>query len=181
MAVLRCSALVANMTNIFTSVEYADTHFVYGFCNGSGRAAVVPIGRNIHITKHLRMYRGLWVRLVPSYERKHVNTTDWRISVLAAVGRSSSTRLSRNCRGTDVVQRHVWRILHQDWFYSCHLQRVKQLFTAIMPTVGDIINCCTHGYTFRMISCSRMRVNLPGTVIQSQGISTLDYKGINMK
>jgi hypothetical protein len=29
------------MHNIFTSEEYAGTHFIYDFCNGSGTAAVV--------------------------------------------------------------------------------------------------------------------------------------------
>jgi hypothetical protein len=29
------------MPNTFTNEEYADMHFVYSFCNGNGRAAVV--------------------------------------------------------------------------------------------------------------------------------------------
>jgi hypothetical protein len=33
--------VIVKMPNIFTNEEYADMHFVYGFCNGNGRAAAV--------------------------------------------------------------------------------------------------------------------------------------------
>jgi len=31
---------VARMPFVFSHVEYCDMHFVYGFCNGNGHAAV---------------------------------------------------------------------------------------------------------------------------------------------
>jgi hypothetical protein len=52
------------MLNTFTNEEYTNMHFMYSFCNGSGRAAVVETSNIIHfakfhIAKHLRMYAGL--------------------------------------------------------------------------------------------------------------------------
>ena len=36
---------VAKMPFVFSHVEYCDMHFVYGFCNGNSRAAVVEYQR----------------------------------------------------------------------------------------------------------------------------------------
>jgi hypothetical protein len=52
------------MLNMFTNEEYTDMHFVYSFCSGSGRAAVVETSNSIHFAKFhiaepLRMYAGL--------------------------------------------------------------------------------------------------------------------------
>ena len=44
------------MPFVFSHVEYCDMHFVYGFCNGNARAAVMQDGvnnlRNVHTWSH---------------------------------------------------------------------------------------------------------------------------------
>jgi hypothetical protein len=35
----------------------------------------------------------------------------------------------------------------------------------VMPTMYDFVNGCNHGYKFCLTFCSRMRLNLPGTVL----------------
>jgi hypothetical protein len=45
--------------------------------------------------------------------------------------------------------------------------------------VYDFVNGCNHGYKFCVIFCSRMRLNLSGMVLPTQGICTLGYTKIH--
>jgi hypothetical protein len=70
--VLHCVAVVVKMCNTFANEDYIDVHFVYGFCDGNGAAAMAkkrqqyPFAES-HISKHLRTYIEFGGRLVPSH------------------------------------------------------------------------------------------------------------------
>jgi hypothetical protein len=61
------------MPNTFKKKEYADMHFIYGFCNGKGWLLWWNTNNDIHFAefhtaKHLATHTELGGRLVPSHE-----------------------------------------------------------------------------------------------------------------
>jgi hypothetical protein len=57
--VLCCSAVVVKMPNMFTNKERADMHFVHGFCNGNGMAAVTEYDYLLRRSPHCKTFENL--------------------------------------------------------------------------------------------------------------------------
>lgn len=123
------------MPKTFAKAEYADMVFVYGFCNGSGRAAVEEYRRrypNRAVPHHntfsnvFQCWRETGSCPRPRIERQRDYHQQADI-VLNAVERSPSTSIRRISRMTGVRQTQVWRILHHDGLYPYHTQRVQHL------------------------------------------------------
>jgi hypothetical protein len=59
MAVLGCGAVIVKFPDRFTDENYNDKNFMYTFCNGNGRAAVVEYWQYpLHRIPHCKTYEG---------------------------------------------------------------------------------------------------------------------------
>lgn len=124
----------------FTNAEYADMVFLYGFCDGSGRAAAAEYLRRYpdrivpHHTTFSNVFRCL--RETGSFPNRRVEKDGLGNAevVLNAVERSPSTSIRRISHTTGIPQTNVWRILHHNGLYPYHLQKVQHL----LP--GDLEN-----------------------------------------
>jgi hypothetical protein len=97
---------------------------------------------------------------------------------LAAVLQSPSTTMSGISNTTGVAQTQVWRSLHHDGFCPYHLQRAQHLLP-VDHAVYNFVNGCNHNYPFCVTLYSRIRLNLPGMVLLTQGIRTLGHTKIH--
>jgi hypothetical protein len=143
--------------------------FIYIFCNGNGEGALVeyrqryPLCRIPHHKTCKNVHRTL--REIDSFPWANAECEQWQCGddILAAVQRSLGTGTHWISRMAGVAQTQVWRILHHDYLYPYHLQRVQFLL------FGDFVNGCNHSSTF----CSLMKLNLHGMILPTQGIFTL--------
>src|SRR5215510_4771432 len=128
---------VAKEPFVFSHVEYCDVHFVYGFCDGSARAAVEYQRRFPHrripscsvftrIHQTLRDNGSLQSVSVQS-ERKVVRTINTRDYILQMVQRSPRLSTRRMASRIGVSRMQVRRTLHEEDMYPYHDQRVHHL------------------------------------------------------
>jgi hypothetical protein len=105
---------------MYSYEEYADLVFVYGFCNGNGRAAVeecrwrCPHRTVPHPSTFANGYR-CWreTGFCPCASREHVQQRR-NDNVLDAVQRSPNSSFHRISHTTGIPPTQVWRILHSD-------------------------------------------------------------------
>ena len=126
---------VANMSFVFSHVEYCDIHFVYGFCNGNALAAVEEYQRRFpdwripsrsvftRIHQTLRDTGSLPSVSVQS-EREVVRTINTRENILEMVQRSPRLSTRRMASRIGVSRMQVWRTLHEEDLYPYHDQMV---------------------------------------------------------
>ena len=127
----------------FSYEEYADMHFVYGFCNGNTTAAVEEYGlryprRRIpdrrvftRVNQHLREKASF-----PSVNRhaerqvqRNVEDDEHIIDLVQRSPRTSTRRISARLR---IPRMSVWRTLFREGMYPYHIQRVQHLEPADM-------------------------------------------------
>lgn len=120
----------------FTNSEYADMHFVYGFCNGNSRAAVeeyrrrfpnrqIP-NRQVFTDLHNRLREtGSVVKVKPDGVMK--TPVQVEEAVIQSVLRSPGTSVRRVSRQQIVSTSQTWRILSNEGLYPYHLQKVQAL------------------------------------------------------
>jgi hypothetical protein len=121
------------MPTTYSYEEYADLVFVYGFCNGNGRAAVEEYRQRYPhrmVPHHSTLANVLWcwreTGSCPRANREHVKQRRDG-NVLDTVQRSPTWSVCRILRITGVPPTQVWRILHSDSLYPYHLQRFQHL------------------------------------------------------
>ena len=117
----------------YTNEEYADIHFIYGFCNGNTRLAADEYRRRYPDRKHpgrevfLRVHQRL--RDTGSFytgkrNRAVHHDDEQEEAVLEIVERSPTTSVRRISRQINAPRMQVWRTLHQSGFYPYHCQTV---------------------------------------------------------
>ena len=122
----------------FSHVEYCDMHLVYGFFNGSARAAVEEYRRRIPDRRipsrsvFTRVHQTLReTGCLPSVdvqsERQVVRTIHTRENILEMVHRSPRLSTRRMASRIGVSRMQVWRTLHEEDLYPYHDQRVQHL------------------------------------------------------
>jgi hypothetical protein len=112
------------MPRIFSHVEYADMVFVYGFCNGNARAAVIEYNRRFPtrtIPDHkvfIRTFNNL--RENGSFPSTHINSErqdeqnlDEVENIIQAVERSPGTSSRRISMQLNTPHTRVWRTLRK--------------------------------------------------------------------
>jgi hypothetical protein len=122
------------MPFVISHVEYCDMHFVYGFCNGSARAAVEEYqrcfpDRRIPSTRvFTRIHQTLrGTGCVPSVVVHVVGTINTQENILEMVQRSPRLSTCRMASRIDVSRMQVLRMLHEEGLYPYHHQTVQHL------------------------------------------------------
>lgn len=121
----------------FSPEEYADIHFLYGFCDGNSRQAAEEYRRrypnrrqphrNVFQTVHRNMREGFF-----SYRRRYAGrplTADDE-EVLALFARNPSLSVRQVAAQTNNSPATVWRIARKDRLHPYHIQRVQCLLPA---------------------------------------------------
>lgn len=121
------------MPQYFTNAEYADIHFVYGFCNGSAEAAVQEYRRRfpnrrlpsaqVFITTHRRIAEYGVGKI--NDRQVYQNPRDNRILHLFDINRNLSTR--RAALQLQVSQTKIIKTLKRDHRKAFHLRPVQNL------------------------------------------------------
>lgn len=131
------------MPNLFTNQEYADIHFVYGYCNGNARHAVREYRRRYPHRRipSVRVFTNTHRNIVEfgirgRHEQDRINNNGIRrrnnhILHLFDVNRNLSTR--RAAIQLKVSQSTVWRTLHADLRKPFHFQPVQGLLPEDPP------------------------------------------------
>ncbi|EFN81372.1 hypothetical protein EAI_15810, partial [Harpegnathos saltator] len=107
----------------FSNVKYADMVYVYGYCNGSARAAVEKYHSRFPMRRipDRRVFSNVFNSLrengtLPSAhitsERRVERNVEEEENVLQIVQRSPTTSTRRVSVRTGVPWTHIWRILH---------------------------------------------------------------------
>lgn len=129
------------MANRFSNAEFADIIFVYGFCDGNGRAAKreyerrypgrrVPsgstFGRVFQYSREHGRFPGTHVAAGPqrNIERPRVDAQE-EILEMAEGNPSTSTRRIGHALG--IPHTRAWRALKSERLYPYHLQKVQRL------------------------------------------------------
>jgi hypothetical protein len=126
------------MLYVFSHVESCDMHFVYGFCNGSARAAVeehqrhFPDWRIPSTRVFTRIHQTLCdTGCLPSFaiqsERPVVGTINTRENILEMVQRSPHLSTRRMASRIGVSRMQVLQTLHEENLYPYHDQMVQHL------------------------------------------------------
>jgi hypothetical protein len=182
---LHCSMVVVKMPNTFTYEEYTNIHSIYCFCSGNGRNSTVeyqqlyplrriPYRKTFHNIQ--RILRG-----AGSFPWVYVECEQWwhgEDGFLAEVQQIPIISIHRISRTTGIAQTQVWRILHHG-FFPYHLQRVQHHLPRDNANNVWFVNGCNQEYTFCMTFSSRMWLNLPRTVLPTQGIALLEYENLH--
>lgn len=126
------------MPRTYSNVEYADMHFVYGFCNGNAREAVREYSRrypnrrlphystfiNVHINFREHGFGG---RRGPEHGiQRRVNGLQQR-RILNAFRENNRLSIRRAARQTNMACTTIFRTLKQNHFKAYHLSRVQAL------------------------------------------------------
>lgn len=119
------------MPYTFTNEEYADIHFVYGFCNGSARRAVeeyrvrfpnrVIPSRNVFIGTHRKL------RETGSFSKSSERESTNHEEILPMLERSPSTSTRRLSARANIPHVSIWRTIRRENMYPYHIQKVQQL------------------------------------------------------
>lgn len=125
------------MPRLFSNNEYADIHYVYGFCDGNAEQAVHEYGRRfpnrrrpnarVFINTHIRFCEfGLRKsnEQYPNNNRVHIRR-NMQVLQLFDINRRLSTR--RAAQQLNISQSKVWRTLRADRRHPYHLQPVQNL------------------------------------------------------
>jgi len=115
----------------FSYEEYADMHFVYGFCNGNTTAAVeeyrlqyprrrIPDGPVFTRVYHLRE-KGSFPNVNRRAERQVQRNVEENENIIDMVQRSTLTNTRRVSARFCVPRMRVWRTLHAEGMYSSTL------------------------------------------------------------
>ena len=122
------------MPRKFSNEEYADIHYVYGFCDGNAEASVREYGRRfparrlpnaqVFIDTH-RRFRELGLRNHHDQNRNNIRGRNNQILQLFDVNRQLSTR--KAAQQLQISQSRVWRTLRADHRKPFHLQPVQNL------------------------------------------------------
>ena len=126
------------MPRTFTNEEYADIHYVYGFCDGNAEASVREYGRRFPTRRlpsaHVfidtpRRFREVGLGRTRNDQDRNNNPMGRRINnrILRVfdINRRQSTR--RVARQLHLSQSRVWRTLRADHRRPYHLQPVQNL------------------------------------------------------
>lgn len=127
------------MPNLFTNAEYADIHFIYGFCNGNSEEASREYARRfpnrrrpdaqVFANTH-RHFRESGLRKIPInvIERDERNREEI-LNIFNENNRLSSRNAVRQLRTRNVVvsKTKILRTLHKDGRKPYHLQPVQHL------------------------------------------------------
>ena len=126
------------MPFLFTHVEYCDTHYVCGYCDGNASAGVneyrrrYPERRILSKRVFMRVEQSLCDNgCLPSFalhsEREIVRTINTRENILDMVQRSPRLSTRRMACRVGLSRMNVWRTLHEENLYLYHDQRVQHL------------------------------------------------------
>lgn len=127
------------MPNIYSSLEYANMVFVYGFCNGNARAAAeeyrrrFPHGRHPNKDVFIRVFN----KLCETGKLPSANITSERAiqqglqeieNILDFVEEDATTSSRRVATQLAIPQKRVIKTLHEQGLYPYHVQKVQHLF-----------------------------------------------------
>ena len=126
------------MPHIFTNAEYADMMYVYGFCDGSGTAAVEEYRRRFPMRRipDRRVFYKFFNTLcecgtLPSahFSSELARKKTWRNRKTFLMWYSVAPLLTReDFQHVSVFSRtRVWRTLHEDGLYPFHPPPVQNL------------------------------------------------------
>jgi len=126
---------------LFSNEEYADIHYIYGYCNGSERQAVVEYSRRFPNRRvpdrrvFARVHRCL--RETGSFSKaiaeREPDNDDQEDLILEMIEHNPSTSVRRISNQVGATRMKVWRTLHRFGLYPFHLQGVQ----ALLPTDLD--------------------------------------------
>lgn len=120
----------------FSNEEYADIHFIYGFCNGNARAAVTEYHRRFPNRRvpdrrvFSNVHRSIkFTGKVPNKNlerplRRHRQVED---AILATVDRTPTISIRRLSAQTNVSKTTIWKILRDYDLYPFHFMNVQAL------------------------------------------------------
>lgn len=122
----------------FSSEEYADMHFVYGYCNGSARQAVIeyrhrfPNRRIPHYRTFLEVHRQFRECGLRDYlfDRGVNLPADLDQQVLDTVVRDPTISVRRISSQLGVPRMTVWRILKREGLHPYHYRKGHGLLEA---------------------------------------------------
>jgi hypothetical protein len=129
--------------------EYADMHFVYGFCNGNTTAAVeeyrlryprrrIPDRRVFtRLHQHLRE-KGSFSSVNRHAERQVQRNVEEDEHIIDMVQRSPRTSTRRISARLHIPRVGVWRTLFTDGMYPYHIQLVQHLEPTDMCSRFDL-------------------------------------------
>lgn len=121
---------------MYTNREYADMHFVYGFCNGSSRAAVIEYGRRFpnRVLPNRQVFTDIHNRLCETGSfakstHEGINQTPIQVeeNIIHSVQQSPGTSVRRLSRQHLVSSYKTWKILNNEGLYPYHLRKVQAL------------------------------------------------------
>lgn len=123
----------------FSNQEYADIHFIYGYCDGNARASVREYQRRfparripdrkvfINVHRHLTE-TGHFPKATA--ERPVQQELAQEEAILNMIEDSPSTSVRRISNRVHVSRMKVWRTLHNFGLYPYHIQYVQHLLPA---------------------------------------------------
>lgn len=135
--------------NTFSNEEYADIHFIYGFCNGNARAAVTEYRRRFPNRRipDRRVFSNVHrsIKCSGKVPTKNLERPLWRNRkvedvILATVDRTPTTSVRRLSAQTNVSKTTVWKILKDNDLYPFHFINVQTLQPNDYPTRVNFCN-----------------------------------------
>lgn len=126
----------------FTTQEYADIHYIYGFCDGNSAAAAreyalrfpnrrIPDRRVFQgVHNHLREY-GTFPK--SSTERPIQQTVENEENILRQIDNNPSTSVRKISAQVNASRMRVWRTLKRHSLYPFHIQPVQALLPTDFP------------------------------------------------
>jgi hypothetical protein len=121
---------------MFTNSEYADIHFVYGFCNGNAKSASLEYARRFpeRQAPNPRVFSAVHARLreTGSFVRRQREGFDaidvqTEENILEAVRNSPGTSTRRLSNQLLVSKSKVWKVLKKEKMHPYHIQKVQAL------------------------------------------------------
>ncbi|KAK5649221.1 hypothetical protein RI129_000250 [Pyrocoelia pectoralis] len=123
----------------FTTREYADIHYIYGFCDGNSVAAAREYGLRFpnrrlpdrRVFQRVHNYlceHGTFPK--PSTERPIQQVLDNEDNLLRQFDNNPSTSVRRVSAQFNVPRMRVWRTLKRHGLYPFHIQPVQALLPA---------------------------------------------------
>jgi hypothetical protein len=121
---------------LFTNAEYADIVFVYGFCNGNGRAAVEEYRRRYpdRRTPNHQTFAATFNSLREkgkfpdnNIERDRANDVVQEENILNLVRENPTTSTRRISAQLAISQTRVWKTINKENLYPFHMQEVQRL------------------------------------------------------
>lgn len=125
--------------SVYSNIELADMHFMYGRANGNAREALrlyvathperqVPSVRLfVRLHQRLRDTGSFGKRSRDSERPRSVSNPDTENAILARVEQNPETSLRRIAAEVGISAPLVWRNLHEQQLYPYHVQRVQAL------------------------------------------------------